>query len=151
MTDEKKILIVIGSILFILIFFAWRSISILPHKQVRIEPPLSSTPAEAPTEPAATEVPPLEDSSLVVSIPTAEEIKQSIQDQEQKRENMEKLIATRDEKAEKVITAAKAASSLTDTHETISEDNKSKLSPEERAERDKELRDGIKAHIYFPR
>ena len=151
MNDEKKIWVAIGAILLILSFFAWRSISMLPKRPIQIEAPLSPAPAQMPTDSATAEVPPLAGGSLVISIPTAEEIEQSIADQDQKRKAMEKLIETRNEKAKKVIAAVKAASSVADSQEAIHEKNTPKLSPEERDERNKELRDGIKAHMYFPR
>ncbi len=151
MSEETKIKVAIGVILFILAFFAWQSISMLPKRQIQIEASLIPSPAQAPAESATAEVPPLEGGSPVVSIPTAEEIERSIKDQNQKRKAMEKLIATRNEKAGKVLAAVKATSSLADSQETIPEKDTPKLSPKARDERNKELHDGIKAHRYFPR
>ena len=62
---------------------------------------------------------------------------------------MEKLIETRNEKAKKVIAAVKAASSVADSQEAIHEKNTPKLSPEERDERNKELR-ALKPICIFP-
>ena len=150
MTDEKKIWIAAGVILLILSFFAWHSIYMLPKRQPPIKAPLLSSQVQTPAEFATLGIP-TKGGSPAVLIPTAEEIELSIADQDQKRKTMEKLIETRNAKAGKVMAAVEAESSLSDSQETLSEKDTPKLSLEERDERNKEIRDGIKAHRYFPR
>lgn len=149
MSDETKMKVAIGVILFVLAFFAWQSISMLPKRQIQGTLPLP--PAQETAAPAAAEVTPPEASNPVVSIPTDEEIENSIEDQNQKRKSMEELIEARNEKSEKVLGAVKIASLLADPQETDSKKEKPGLSPEARDARNKELHDGINAHTYFPR
>ena len=155
MTEDGKKMLAIGVILFILAIFALHSVLMLRLNPKKAQEPFLAAPvqtAEPSVSAPAPEAPLSSDGSHpVVSIPTAEEIKLSIEDQNQKQKAMEELMATRDRKAKKVMAAATAALSSAGSQETVSEDSPPPLSPEARAERNKELRDGIKAHRYFPR
>ncbi len=151
MNHENKILIAIRAILIILAFFAWHSISLLSKNKATIDAALLPSPTQTAADPVVTEVAPLSTGSHPVDyLPTTEEIQLSIEDHTQKQAAMKKLMATRDEKAEKVIAQARAASASDASQEAVTKDAP-KFSPEERTEHNKELRDGIKAHIYFPR
>jgi hypothetical protein len=193
MSEGTKRRVVIGVVLFVLAVFAWYSISTLPKKQTQTEDPLLLSPAQGPVlssqvrgavGPVAAEVARQEGSSSVVSIPTLEEIKQSIEDQDQKRKTMEELMTARNKKRDEVMAAITAEESSSVSQETASDQTQTSLSqtsgagqgqesqdnskarrsvqgtapaqtlpllsPAARAERNKELRDGIKAHLYFP-
>ena len=155
MGEAMKKVIAIGVILLILAIFALHSIFTLALNQKKVQAPLLPFPAQtvAPSAsiPAAETTPPSNGSHPVVYIPTAEEIKQSIEDQNQKRKAMKELMAARNKKAEKVMAEVTTALSSPVSQETVSEDTPPAFSPEARAERNKELRDGIKIHRYFPR
>ena len=146
-------MIAIGVILFVLTIFAIYSISTLSPKKVPA--PLLTSPDQTvvPSTPVATtETTPFSNGNRpIVYIPTTEEINQSIEDQNQKRKAMEELIAARNKKTEKVMAAVTANLASSVSQETVSENTPPELSPEARAQRNKELRDGIKAHLYFPR
>ena len=155
MNEDFKKMIALGVILFILTLFALHSIFTSMLNSKKDQTPLLSSPVETVDASASASV--LEatlassDSPLVVSIPTVEEINQSIEDRNQKRKAMEALVAARNIKAERVMASAAAALSSPVSQETAPEDTPPSLSPEARAERNKELRDGIKTHQYFPR
>ena len=130
---------------------AWFSLSALPHNRKKTPEPPLPPPAQTAVEPRATNSLSLpSDSRPAGYLPTDEEIRQSIEDQNQKREAREKLKAARDKKAEAVVAAVNAAPPPTDSPEATAEDKTPKRSPEEIEERNKELRDGIKVHMYFP-
>jgi hypothetical protein len=150
MSEEMKRIIAIVAILFVLAVFALHSISTLALRQKTSPGPLPSSSSQTATAPSV--LAPIKEAasasnSSVVHIPTAEEIRKSIEDQNQKRKAMEELIAARNKKAEKVMAEVAAAAS----QNAVSENTVPQLSAEARAERNKELRDGIKAHRYFPR
>jgi len=153
MSDAAKKIIVIGIILLVLTIFAWHSISMFSLSTQRGQAPLlpPAIPDPSASIPIAETPFPARGNAPVISIPTDEEIRQSIEDQNQKQETMKKLIAARNEKAEKVMASAAAALASPDAQETVSENTPPPLSPEARAERNKELRNGIYAHRYFPR
>jgi hypothetical protein len=189
MREEVKGSIVIGAALFFLAIFAWHSISMLPKEQIQAQNPPLASPAQEPVlsfpvQDAVAGIILPEGSSPVVSIPTVEEIKQGIEDQNQKRKAMEELMAARNKKRDEVMAAITATESSPVSRETASDQTQTSLSqesgpgqgqelqdnsktrrsvqetvpgqtlpllsPAARAERNRELRDGIKAHLYFP-
>jgi len=153
MSEDMKKMMAVGVILFVLAIFAVYSIFIFVVNSKRAQAPLLPYPVEtvAPSAsaPASEIILPSIDNRPVGYMPTAEEINQSIEDRTKKREVMKELIAARNKKAEKVIASAVAALS-SPASETVSEDAAPAFSPEARAERNKELHDGITAHKYFP-
>ena len=152
MADDLKKMIPIGVILFTLVLLAWYSLSTLPRDRKISPAPSLPSPDQVAAVPATKDSISLPmDSRPVAYLPTNEEIQLRIEDQNQKREAREKLRAARDKKADAVIAAVNAAPAPTDSQEAISEDVTPHLTPEKRAERNKELQDGIKAHMYFPR
>lgn len=151
MKNDIKKLVPIGSVLFVLVIIAWYSLSTLPHNRKKTPEPPLLTPTQTAVEPGATDSFSLpKDSRPAGYLPTDEEILQSIEDQNKKREAREKLKEARDKKAEAVIAAVNAAPPPPDSPDVIPEDATPKRSPEEMEERNKELRDGIKVHMYFP-
>ena len=151
MSDAVKKIIVVGVILLILTILAWYSISMLALSIKRGQAPLPVQTSDSATAPVAGVPSPTGDNVPAISIPTDEEIRQNIEDHKQKQEAMEKLIAARNEKAEKVMASAAAALASPDSQEAVSANTRPPISPEAKAERNKELRDGIYAHRYFPR
>jgi hypothetical protein len=155
MSEDRKKMIAIGAILFILSIFAVYSIFIFVINSKEVQAPLQPYPVEtvAPSAsaPASETTFPSNGSHPVGYMPTAEEINQSIEDRSKKQEVMKELIAVRNKKEEKVMASAAAALSSPVSQETVSEDAAPAFSPEARAERNKELQDGIAAHRYFPR
>ena len=152
MSENMKKVIAISTILFILFIFALHSIITFVQNQKQVRIPLQSPLVQMMVAPAPEPTtPPSNAGHPVVYIPTAEEINQSIEDQNQKQKFKEELMATRNKKAERVVAAVTAALSSPVSQETISKDTPPALSLEERAEHNKELQAGIKVHRYFPR
>ena len=149
MSENVKKALAVGVVLFILAILALHSIfTLVPTPK---QEPLPLSPVQTTVSSTSAPTPTSNGNLPVVYIPTNEEIKQFIEDQNQKRKAREELMATRNKKTEKVIATATAALSSSASQEVASEKTPSPLSPEARAERNKELRDGIKAHLYFPR
>ena len=153
MSENAKKMIAIGAVFFVLSIFAVYSIFIFALNSHKVQAPLQPYPVEtaAPSAPAPaseTTLPSISNGPAGY-MPTDEEINQSIEDRNQKREVMKELIASRNKKAEKVIASAVAVLS-SPASETVSENASPAFSPEARAARTKELHDGINAHKYFP-
>jgi hypothetical protein len=152
MSEDTKKILALGVILLILGIVTWHALWMHSLNQKNsVEQPQSLAPINAPVA----EVSEMETASNpgplpIVYLPSSKEIEESIEDQQQKQKAAEELVAARKKKAKKVLAIVAAESALPEIPEENSENTPASLSPEGRAERNNELKEGIKAGRYFP-